>query len=252
MSKHVRKHVITNEKRRRKFKSFLHVRPDDIKSKRSSSMSQQDKRATLPASLMQRSWGAKKLDFKGMEVFIGENSPLEAKKGSFPSKPRSLSNDELLMGSLMNRETQGKGTPSDQPKDFLHHNDKLPFETEAISNPESICGLETKMNEIQCTNGSTKCETQRMLPKPVEENTPSKIALNDLPLSKDLHISPAQQLNVPSEASIESTSGAKTSKSINLIENTKTLSSLPMPESEEGERSVSTSVTNCNESSSDL
>ncbi len=73
-------------------------------------MSQQDKRATLPASLMQRSWGAKKLDFKGMEVFIGENSPLEAKKGSFPSKPRSLSNDELLMGSLMNRETQGKGT----------------------------------------------------------------------------------------------------------------------------------------------
>ncbi len=197
----MRKRVITNEKRRRKFKSFL--RPE---SKQSSAMSKQDRRATLPASLMKASWGAKKFDFKGMEVFIGQPfpSPLEAKEGSFPGKPRSLSNDELLMLSLMKRETKGEDAQSDQPEASLHGN-KLPLETQAMSNSKTVCD-----HECRSTNGSTQCEIKEILFKSVQENTPSKIDASAL--NKDPHTAPPQPLNVPSDTSIES--GANTSESV--------------------------------------
>lgn len=85
MSKHVRKRVLTNEKRQRKlkvkFKTF--VPSDELNSKH---LSPKEKTATLPASFKKRSWGGKKLTFHGMEAFVG--------------RPRSLSTNEQTMHSL--------------------------------------------------------------------------------------------------------------------------------------------------------
>ncbi len=111
MSKHVRKRVITNEKRQRqlkvKFKTF--VQPNEINSKHSSS---KVRTATLPASLTKRSWGGKKLTFQGMEAFV--------------SRPRSLSSNEQPMLLSLAKSTDMKEDADTLPNE-------LPTQTQASS-----------------------------------------------------------------------------------------------------------------------
>lgn len=148
MSKHVRKHVITNEGQkafRMRFKSF--VKPESTKHKQSK-LTNAERRGTAPAIMFKGKGKPKKLHIQGMDVFIG--SPQSSVDCTLTQRHsmketahvcKSMSNDDT-MAALMSSQSQ-----SNEVKQLLIHSTS----DESVTFKPPACSTDGHTVSVQST-----------------------------------------------------------------------------------------------------